>query len=394
MKVRLKDWVDSLQWDWVISRQRFFATPIPIWECAECGKVVPAKEKDCYIDPTIDPPPVEKCPACGGKLVGCQDVFDTWMDSSISPLFNTYWGRDERKFNKLYPMSLRPQSHDIIRTWAFYTILREHLITGERPWNDIMIHGFIMSPDGTPMHSSLGECHNPMPIMEEFGADALRYYACTCALGEDNAFREKDVVHGKRLCTKLWNIGKFAGMVVKERPEMKDLRPIDRWILSKYNKVVRAATDHYENYSFDKAMRVIEDFTWHEYADNYLEMVKHRTRDADDGARFTLYTITLGVTKMLAPLIPHVTEDIYQGSFQDFDGARSVHVSRWPETVQVSDEDEERGDLAKDIVGAVRTWKADKGLALNRELSIDPDHRSGRWEARGVRRGHTGDLQM
>ncbi len=215
-----------------------------------------------------------------------------------------------------------------------------------------------------------GNIIDPMPIMEEFGADALRYYACTCALGEDNAFREKDVVHGKRLCTKLWNIGKFAGMVVKERPEMKDLRPIDRWILSKYNKVVRAATDHYENYSFDKAMRVIEDFTWHEYADNYLEMVKHRTRDADDGARFTLYTITLGVTKMLAPLIPHVTEDIYQGSFQDIDGARSVHVSRWPETVQVSDEDEERGDLAKDIVGAVRTWKADKGLALNRELSM------------------------
>ncbi|OPY29800.1 MAG: Isoleucine--tRNA ligase [Methanomassiliicoccales archaeon PtaU1.Bin030] len=370
MKVRLKDWVESLQWDWVISRQRFFATPIPVWECEDCGYVVPAKEEDCYVDPTVDKPPVDRCPLCGGKLVGCQDVFDTWMDSSISPLFNTHWERNPELFDRLYPMSMRPQSHDIIRTWAFYTLLRCYLMTDRRPWDHIMIHGFIMAPDGTPMHSSLGNVIDPVPILEEYGADALRYYACTCALGEDNAFREKDVIHGKRLATKLWNIGKFTNMVVKERPEMSGLQPLDRWILSRFSKVVREATQFYEGYQFDKAMRVVEDFAWHEYADHYLELVKYRTREGDDGVRFTLYTITLGIAKMLAPLLPHVTEDIYQDGLGALDGARSIHVSTWPEPVLFSDEDEVRGDLVKDVVSAIRSWKAERKLPLNKELDL------------------------
>ena len=120
MKVRLQDWVNSLQWDWVISRQRYFATPIPVWECERCGTVVPAQESQAYVDPTIDKPPVDTCPSCGGGLIGCTDVFDTWMDSSISALYNTFWERDDEKFQRLYPMSMRPQSHDIIRTWALY----------------------------------------------------------------------------------------------------------------------------------------------------------------------------------------------------------------------------------------------------------------------------------
>jgi valyl-tRNA synthetase len=370
MKVRLKDWVESLQWDWVISRQRYFATPIPVWECKRCGHVVPAKEEDCYVDPTIDDPPVDCCPLCGGDLVGSQDVFDTWMDSSISPLFNTYWERDPVMFDRLYPMSMRPQSHDIIRTWAFYTMLRCHLMTDGRPWDHIMIHGFIMAPDGTPMHSSLGNVIDPVPILEEYGADALRYYACTCALGEDNAFREKDVIHGQRLATTMWNIGKFTTMVVKDAPVMRGLPALDRWILSRYSKVVRDATQFYDDYQFDKAMRVIEDFAWHEYADHYLELIKHRTRDGDDGVRFTLYTITLGLAKMIAPLMPHVTEDIYQDGFKDLDGARSIHVSTWPEPVLFSDEDEARGDLVKDVVSAIRSWKAERKLPLNKELEM------------------------
>jgi len=368
MKVRLQDWVNSLQWDWVISRQRYFATPIPVWECKECGQVVAAKEEQCYVDPTVDKPPVDRCPACGGELVGCQDVFDTWMDSSISPLFNTFWERDEAKHARLYPMSMRPQSHDIIRTWAFYTLLRCYLMTEKRAWDHIMIHGFIMAPDGTPMHSSLGNVIDPMPILKEYGADALRYYACTCALGEDNAFREKDVIRGKRLATKMWNIGKFTGMVVKERPEMKGLQPIDRWILSKFSRVVRNATAYCEAYQFDRAMREVEDFAWHEYADHYLELVKHRTREGDDGVRYTLYTVTLGLAKMLAPFMPHVTEDIYQENFLGLDGARSVHVSAWPEEVLISEEDERRGDLVKEVVSAIRAWKAEKGMPLNKEI--------------------------
>ncbi|MDD1769249.1 MAG: class I tRNA ligase family protein, partial [Methanomassiliicoccales archaeon] len=371
MKVRLRDWVESLEWDWVISRQRYFATPIPVWECTKCGEIVPAREEDCYVDPTVDRPPMDKCPKCGGGLKGCEDVFDTWMDSSVSPLYNTFWLRDMKKFERLYPMSLRPQSHDIIRTWAFYTILREHLLVGQRPWNDIMIHGFIMAEDGTPMHSSLGNVIDPMPILEKNGADALRYYACTCSLGEDSAFREKDVVHGGRFCTKLWNIGKFVGTVVTEKPTMAGLQLTDKWILSKYSRVVTAATEHYDNYSFDKAMRVIEDFAWHEFADHYLEMIKFRTRDPDDEAvKFTLFTIYLGVLKMLAPLLPHVTEEVYQTIFGPIEGDKSIHVSKWPVPTLIDEREEERGEFAKEVIGALRSWKAENGIPLNEEITL------------------------
>jgi valyl-tRNA synthetase len=371
MKVRLQDWVNSLGWDWVISRQRYFATPIPLWECAECGQVVPAREEDCYIDPTTDPPPMEKCPKCGGELKGCEDVFDTWMDSSISPLFNTFWERDAERFDWLYPMSLRPQSHDIIRTWAFYTILREHLAVGEKPWNHIMIHGFIMSPDGTPMHSSLGNVIDPIPILENYGADALRYYASTCSLGEDNAFREKDVKHGKKLLTKLWNIGRFISKFVKEKPVQGELKLPDKWILSKYSRLVESVTDHYDNYNFDKAMRELEAFAWHELADHYLEMVKYRNRDEDDeGVGFTLYTTFLGVIKMMAPVLPHVTEEIYQSFFQKVEGAKSVHVSGWPEPILVDEDEEERGEFLKEVISAIRNWKSERGMALNEEIEL------------------------
>jgi len=371
MKVRLQDWVNSLQWDWVISRQRYFATPIPVWECSSCGEIVPAREEDCYIDPTVARPPVASCPKCGGALEACTDVFDTWMDSSISPLFNTFWGRDEAKFKKLYPMSMRPQSHDIIRTWAFYTILREYLVLGEKPWNDIMIHGFIMSPDGTPMHTSLNNVIDPMPILETYGADALRYFACTCALGEDNAFREKDVVHGKKLCTKLYNMGKFVGSVVKLTPhQTEDLHPIDRWMLSRFTHTCELVTTYYDHYQFDRAMREIEQFAWHEFADHYIEMVKHRTRDEQDEAvRYTLYTVCLGIMKMIAPLMPHVTEEVYQDNFAQMDQAQSIHVSTWPAPALSDEASERQGAVVRDVVSAVRSWKAEHGLPLNLELA-------------------------
>ncbi|HTY47944.1 MAG TPA: valine--tRNA ligase [Methanomassiliicoccales archaeon] len=371
MKVRLQDWVNSLGWDWVISRQRYFATPIPVWECSHCGEVVPAREADCYIDPTASKPPVENCPKCGGELKPCEDVFDTWMDSSISPLFNTGWMKDDKRFAKMYPMSLRPQSHDIIRTWAFYTILREHLLTGKRPWNDIMIHGFIMAPDGTPMHTSLNNVIDPMPILRTYGADAMRYYACTCALGEDNAFREKDVVHGKKFVTKLYNMGKFVGANVKTKPYLReDAKPVDKWMLSRFSKTLKQVTFYYDNYKFDRAMREIEQFAWHEFADHYLELVKHRAGDPkDESVRYTLYTVCLGIMKMLAPLLPHVTEEVYQENFVRLDKARSIHVSHWPVPMVYDNTSERKGVLAKDIASAVRNWKSERKLALNEPLA-------------------------
>ncbi|MDR2866601.1 MAG: valine--tRNA ligase [Methanomassiliicoccaceae archaeon] len=367
MKIRLQDWVNSLEWDWVLSRQRIFATPVPIWECEDCGKAVIAKEEQCYVDPTEDLPPVERC-GCGGKLIGCTDVFDTWMDSSGSPLYNTFWERDAELHRKMFPMSMRPQSHDIIRTWAFYTMLRSEQISSSVPWKDVMIHGFIMAPDGTPMHSSVGNVINPIPIIEEYGADALRYYACTCSMGIDHAFREKDVIRGRKLCNKIFNIGKFVGPRFDSKPSVPSkLRMSDRWILSRYSDVVRKVTGHFESYQFDKAMREAENFIWHELADHYIEMVKARK---DDAAKYTLYTVLLGSVKMVAPFMPHIAEDIYQEHFIRYEDAKSIHLSSWPEPVLSDSDAEHAGDILKDVIAAVRSWKAERKMPLNAELNM------------------------
>jgi valyl-tRNA synthetase len=379
MKTRLIDWVNSLSWDWVISRQRYFATPIPIWECTDCDHAIIASEESCYIDPTITPPPVDSCPECGGKeLLGCTDVFDTWMDSSISPLFNTYWQRDENKFNKLFPMSMRPQSHDIIRTWAFYTILRSHLLCNSKPWDEIMMGGFILAPDGTPMHASRNNVIDPLGVLDKFGADAIRYYAATCALGKDNAFRWKDVTEGVRFTRKFWNVERLMckniDSLLKDDIELSklpdDLRDIDKWILSRYSSVVNQTTEFMNNFQFDKARKVVVEFIWHELADHYLELVKYRIYQPDDqNIKIVLFHLGLGITKLIAPLLPHITEEIYQNYYKALDGYKSVHHSDWPEAIIDDPEAEAAGILIKDLIREIRHWKSEKSIPLNSELN-------------------------
>ena len=368
MKIRLQDWTNSLAWDWVLSRQRIFATPVPVWECEKCGHAVCATEEMCYCDPTEDKPPVEKCPECGGELIGCTDVFDTWMDSSGSALYNTFWERDPELFKKMFPMSMRPQSHDIIRTWAFYSILRSEQLEQSKPWDDVMIHGFIMAPDGTPMHSSIGNVIDPIPILENYGADALRYYAATCSLGIDHAFREKDVIRGKKLSIKVFNIGQFVSRFIKDVPKTCDsLRTADRWIISKFSKVVKAVTEYLDVYQFDKAMKEVEGFIWHEFADNYVEMVKARS---DDAVRYTLYNVFLGCIKMLAIFQPHITEDVYQEHFKAIDGNKSIHLTAWPEPIFIDEDAEVEGDALSKVLAEIRAWKSERKIPLNAELSM------------------------
>ncbi|MDR2698158.1 MAG: valine--tRNA ligase [Candidatus Methanoplasma sp.] len=367
MKVRLRDWIDSLEWDWVLSRQRIFATPVPVWECEDCGEAVCATEEQCYVDPTLDSPPVEKCPKCGGGLIGCTDVFDTWMDSSGSCLYNTFWKRDDELHKKFFPMSMRPQSHDIIRTWAFYSILRSEQMKQSRPWDDIMIHGFIMAPDGTPMHSSVGNVIDPIPILESYGADALRYFAASCSLGTDHAFREPDVTRGKKLSNKIFNIGQFVGRFFDGMPkEPGELRESDKWIISRYSQTVKAATGYLDEYQFDKAMKEVEGFIWHDLADNYVEMVKARN---DPAVKYTLYNVFLGCVKMVAPVMPHVTEDIYQEHFAAYEGKKSIHITEWPSPLFVDGDAVETGESIIAVTSAIRAWKSEKKMPLNAELS-------------------------
>jgi valyl-tRNA synthetase len=371
MKIRIKDWVNSLAWDWVVSRQRYFATAIPLWECDKCGEVQLAEENECYVDPTVRAPKEKECPKCGGTFVGSTDVFDTWMDSSISPLYNAFWERDEKMFERLYPMTMRPQSHDIIRTWAYYTILREMLLTGKRPWDEVMIHGFIMAPDGRPMHTSSDNVIDPMPLLEKYGGDAMRYYAATCALGMDHAFKEQELVRGNRLAVKTWNVMRLVGSACGARPSPSDkTHPIDRWILSRFGELVREVAQNNELYQFDRSMALIEDFLWHEFADHYIEMVKHRIHaDDDDGARKVLYTVGLGLLKMISVFLPHMAEDAYQTNFRKFEQPISIHVSDWPEATVRDESAEAVGEMVKGIVSSVRAWKAANGMSLNSELA-------------------------
>lgn len=370
MKIRIQNWVNSLAWDWVISRQRFFATAIPLWECDKCGKVLLAEEDECYLDPTASAPKVGMC-ECGGKYVGSTDVFDTWMDSSISPLYNTFWERDEKLFKRLYPMSLRPQGLEIIRTWAYYTILREMLLIGEKPWKETMVHGFIMAPDGTPMHASAGNVVDPMPLIEKHGGDAMRYYAATCALGIDHAFKEQEVVRGGRLATKAWNVMRMVGSARNEKPRRpKKVLPIDAWILSRFGVLVREVEGHCEKYRFNQAMSLVEDFLWHEFADHYIELVKHRAYSAEDeGAKYALYTVGLGLLKMISVYLPHMAEDAYQVNFKAHETPISIHVSEWPEAPDRDETAEAKGEAVKQVVASVRSWKSAKGLSLNSEVA-------------------------
>ena len=375
MKQRLKDWCDSLTWDWCISRQRYFATPIPVWECENCGEFIIASEDMCYVDPTIDDAPVKKCPSCGGELRGSQEVFDTWMDSSITPLYNTFWNRNNALFEKLYPMSLRPQSHDIIRTWAFYTILRGSLLENEKPFNNIMMGGFILSPDGTPMHASKGNAVDPIKILDEYGADPLRYYASTCSLGEDNAFRWKDVGRGKKLVTKLINAGKLVNILLKDYDvldkDLNDLKGMDAWIYNKYRSVSMESMKYFDNYRYEKARRNIEMFFWHDFADNYLEYVKNVLYTSKDEVTATvLKEVYLGIIKMLASILPHVAEDVYQKTFRRFEESKSVHMLRWPEFDTTKKEHIETGDKVKNIIESVRRWKSDNRMALNNPMGV------------------------
>ena len=374
MKKRLEEWVKGLEWDWVVSRQRYFATPIPAWICPE-GHITYASKEDLlkrssYIDPTVEKPPVEKCQVCGKPLKGVDEVFDTWVDSSISPLYNAFLYRDEEMFRRLYPMSLRPQAHDIIRTWAFYTIIRCNIATGEKPWNDIFIDGHILAENGRPMHASWGNVVDPLKIIEEFGTDPFRYFAATCTLGEDTPFRRRELVHGKKLLNKLWNVANFVEMYVREKQDRSPEDPMDLWILSEFSETLEKVTNLMDQYRYDRAIREIDEFFWHVFADHYIEMIKYRVKD-DKGTQYALYNVYLGIVKMYAPFLPHITEEIYHRIFSRYEKGISIHLEKWPDSYEKRYLEE--GRIVKDIIASIRRYKIERGLSsLNSVIIITP----------------------
>lgn len=372
MYQRLENWANSMDWDWCISRQRIFATPIPVWYCEDCGEIILPKEDQLPVDPTINQPK-DACPECGcTHFKGEEDVLDTWMDSSITPLTIADWPNNG--WEKIYPATLRPQGHDIIRTWAYYTILRCYALTGEKPFDEIAINGMVFGEDGHKMSKSLGNVIAPEEVIDEYGADALRLWSANSTPGSDVPFGWKDIKHAYKFLRKFWNAFRFINMNLDDNmPDgLTSDNIIDKWILSKLNRLNRTVTDAFEDYNFAQAEQAIYDFVWHDFCDEYIEAVKYRLYDdlpTTGDAKYTLKTVIETVLKLMAPITPFFADTVssYMGN-----NSEDLHIGGWPEIDEemISDDVEAIGDYAIDIIDELRRYKSSHGIPLNQPLSI------------------------
>jgi len=380
-KARYDNWVFGLKWDWCISRQRHFGVPFPVWYCKKCNTAIIAEEQQLPVDPMAEKP--KKACKCGSREFEAEkDVFDTWFTSSLTPQIACKWQENKKFFEKAFPMSLRPQGHDIITLWAFNTIVKALLHENKLPWKNIMINGWALDPKGKKMSKSLGNVIEPQKIIEKYCADSLRYWATTVSLGEDIPFQEKELVAGQKFLTKLSNIARFIEINTKEIEAKRvdwdkvKLKATDAWALSRVNNLKRIATEALEQYDFAKAINTVRNFLWLEFADYYIEEVKYRVYNKGDesgkAAKQVLVMIFWECLLMLAPFLPHLTEEIAQTSFKKMLKEKSIHLEKWPrvEKELISEKQERIGELANTLIAVIRKEKTSKGLPLNNVVNM------------------------
>ena len=378
MKTRYDHWAEGLQWDWLISRQRFFGIPFPLWYCKKCNEVILAREQDLPVDPLKDKPPVKTCPKCRSQeFIPEKDVLDTWATSSLTPQLAVDLFKGKKIYKKLFPMSLRPQAHDIITFWLFNTVVKSQLHFKKNPWKDVVISGHALDPKGKKMSKSLGNAIEPQKMIEKYSADALRFWAAGSKLGDDLPFQEKDLVTGEKFITKIWNAGKFVFMNLEDydNKKVKNLELMDKWILSKLSGIIKTSTDFFEKYEYVRTKSEVDNFFWHTFADNYLEIVKDRIYNKEQrgekarkSAKYTLYTTLLSVVKMMAPIMPHITEELFQLHFKKYEKEKSIHKTLWP-SLNMSDEKAEKaGDWFISILEDVRRAKSEKSLSMKKPV--------------------------
>ncbi|MCP4420332.1 MAG: valine--tRNA ligase [Chloroflexi bacterium] len=384
MKARYRQWVDNLAWDWGISRQRNFGVPFPVWYCANCNEPVFAEMADLPLDP-VAKRPSHPCPICqSANFIPETDVMDTWATSSLTPQIVGQWPRNESLYQQIYPFSLRPQAHEIIRTWAFYTIAKSWLHFGTLPFESVAISGWGLAPagEGKISKSKKSSVAAPLAMIQQYSADAVRYWAASTGLGKDAIISEEKIQAGAKLVNKLWNVARFSSRFLEDwRPELVNSEQFsvistlaDRWLLACTQQLIERVTKLYENYDYATAKSEIELFFWQILADNYLEMAKSRLYAggwSSNGARYALHHALLTTLKLLAPILPFVTERIYLGLFAEGDGANSIHTSAWP----VGDEYWRNetavsyGNILVTIATAVRRFKSEQNMSLGAELA-------------------------
>jgi len=384
MRKRLENWINNLSWDWCVSRQRHFGVPIPIWYCKKCAEVHIPEAKDLPIDPIFSKPK-NKCHKCGEKdFIGEPDVLDTWATSSLTPqiAFDRFWKNDENDGNvDNFIMDLRPQSHDIISTWLFYTMVRSYLHFNRIPWKKVMISGYVVDNKGKKMSKSLGNVVDPREVINKFSADALRLWASGKSIGKDLGYSESELESAQKFLTKLWNVFRFISSSSEKNKLSTNVKlfPTDVWILTELNFLIRDVTSLLNKYEIAQAKIRLDKFFWIKLADNYIEIVKQRIyddscegRDGKQSAIFTLNKILLDLVLLYSPYIPFITEEIYQNYFKSNKRQSSLHELYWPTAEKnfLNREALEAGNLLMKIVSHIRKYKSDNKMSMKAEIDI------------------------
>ena len=385
MRLRFRNWTENLNLDWCISRQRYFGVPFPLWYrvgpdgTVDFASPILADEASLPVDPMTAVPPgyTEAQRDQPGGFAAEADVFDTWFTSSLTPQIATGWTLAPERHRRLFPMDLRPQSHEIIRTWAFYTIAKAWLHEGEVPWRNVAISGWVLDPDRKKMSKSKGNVVTPMHLLDQYGADAVRYWSLAARLGTDTAFDEKVFAVGRRLVMKVWNAGKYA--LSQEAAEGPVAHPLDLSFLARLRETVEKATAGFDALDYAGALDAVERFFWSGYTDNYLELVKARARSEQDpaGRSSAVTAVQQGLSvilRLFAPYLPYVTEEVWSWGFARTTGARSIHRAPWPSSadfagVPAGGDAGAAFDAACAFLDAVRKAKSAAGATVGRQLS-------------------------
>jgi valyl-tRNA synthetase len=397
MKNIADQWINGLNWDWCISRQRFFGVPFPIWYSKRPGsegEILIPNVSDLPINPFVDLPPGYERHEVDAET----DVMDTWATSSLTPQINSYGISnslvlDLERHNALFPADLRPQSHEIIRTWTFNTIVKAHYHQNIIPWTNIMISGWCLTKNNNnpskneKMSKSTGNIISPINLINTYGADAVRYWASTAKLGSDVVYTEVTFAIGKKLVTKLLNACKFMSgylfLINKNIPPLHDLikrtiirEAMDLWLLHKLVNTVRQTGNFLEKFNYHDARKTIENFFWNDFCDNYLEIIKKRIYDCEKsgnsdglGVVYTLYYALETVIKLFAPFVPYITEELYQMYF--LTDHISVHSrGTWPKIgdLVIDEKYQHLGNMAVSILDAIRKIKANKKISLKTRI--------------------------
>jgi valyl-tRNA synthetase len=380
MRLRYRNWTENLNVDWCVSRQRYFGVPIPVWYPLDAegrpdhGRPIVAERHTLPVDPTSDVPPgyrPEQRDRPGG-FTADPDVFDTWFTSSLTPQVSSKWELDPARHRKLFPADIRPQSHEIIRTWAFYTIAKALLHEDAIPWRHVVVSGWILDPDRKKMSKSRGNVVTPMHLLDEYGADGVRYWAASARLGTDTAFDDKVFKVGKRLVTKIFNAGKF---VLQQEGEAAAVdHELDRAFVHRLRALAERVTRLYEEFEYAHALQETEAFFWRDFTGTYLELVKVRARDESGGSAIAALRLGLNVLlRLFAPVLPYITEEVWSWAFAEEQGQTSIHAAPWPDARDFAaiprPADSSCFDAAVACLAVINKGKSEGGVSVGRGVA-------------------------